>query len=292
MALNLLATNQEQHRPDDRFRILKLPPVYHPPKREVPSSLPLESWKRPVERDTFEFTNKIAAYQRQKKFDYFLGCERLAKSLPGQLEAPINFNGPCIALDGNNKHKAAKGRLETLTDLKSRLAEAQKDSPRPLLQQMLWRVGWYSNPRSKEEENLQGFSPLDAENLKLFKELARESWDEEAEPYNWSIFDGDEHKKSMFLEFEKDIFSEEIMPLIPLWQAPIEHDIPTEDEIALCAPVPYSPRTPSITGISLTHLKQRINDLRLGFGAAKIHMWTSQEVFDFLKFMSSHSRIQ
>lgn len=290
--LNLAATNQEQHRPEDRFRVVTLPPVYHPPAKEVPLSLPLEPWKRPVERDTLEFSKKVAAYRRQKDLDYRLGRVRAANSLPGQPAAPINYNGPYVPANGTDKHKAAKDRLQLLAQYQEALAAAQDESPRPLLQQLLRRIIWYSNPESKNDPDIKSTpsSRLDQKDLDLLEELAGHSWDECAEEYTHDTFNGDPELVHLFKEFEQDL--NDVMDQVPLWQAPIDPTIVIDDYIDLCAPIPYDPAITSATGMPLRELIQIMNNKSLALEGGKTHLWSEEEAHDFLRTMQSFTRIQ
>ncbi|KAA8576100.1 hypothetical protein EYC84_006262 [Monilinia fructicola] len=94
MALNLLASNYEQRRPDDRFRRVVLPSPWQPPPPEVPISMELEPTKRPLELDTTYYTDLIYQYNQWKDDDWYDAREKIVKMFPGQVPPPANYNGP------------------------------------------------------------------------------------------------------------------------------------------------------------------------------------------------------
>src|ERR1700710_1891726 len=124
LALNLLATNQEQHRPHDRFRVVKLPPKYKPPQEEVPLWLPLEPWKRPVELDTFKYTKVMRKYREWKDEDYQLACTRAVNEHLGYLPAPENFAGPYTMGSDKELAEIFKKRQNELVNIQSELFAA------------------------------------------------------------------------------------------------------------------------------------------------------------------------
>ena len=110
IALNLLATNQEQHRPDDRFRIVEIPPPYQPQQSTTALSLPLEPWNRPIEQDPFKYSRRLTEYRQWKDSDYNLGRSQVINQNPVRLAPPLNYNGPFVAATGDDITEAVRRR--------------------------------------------------------------------------------------------------------------------------------------------------------------------------------------
>lgn len=292
-ALNLLATNQEQHRPNDRFRRLDLPARYQRTPKEVPLWLPLEPWKRPVEMDTFEFTKKLLTFQQWKDSEYEQARTRTVSRRSGLLPAPINFNGPFTLNTADDQQEAARRKQLQLTLLYSRLGEAERLAPRPLIQQLLLRIQEGMNLDSRRNHRLWDEENLTESNLEIVEELTEPSWDEERRPFTDFDLGLSDEQWANLQEFEKDV--DEHRHLLPLWTAPeLPPSIPItdpDDEVLYRQPK-HNPAQPSLKFMSAEALKQNINTQRLLEEFSNLHLWTNEEATRYFTAMHTASRIQ
>jgi hypothetical protein len=306
--LNLFATNQEQKRPNDPFRILDLPSQYQLPKREIPLSLSLEPWNTPLEQDTFEFSKRVSAFRQQKDSDYRISSTHLAKETAGLLKAPLNYNGPFALPTGADLKEAARARLVHLAQIAETMGIANSKAPRPLMQRLLLRTIEGSNPAVDiRNHRFYDDEPLTKANLELLLELAAPSWNDERREYNEYMIPGivDQWDDTSRLEeFERDVNN---VQGLPVWIS----SIPGEPDDRLYSDHPYRftqtphyenlPTETKVTtygietqGMELTKLRQVINDnrlRRLGNGRHP-HLWTEAETLRYLQAMRSAGRIQ
>jgi hypothetical protein len=292
-ALTLLATNQEQHRPNDRFRSLDLPPQYRRTPKEVPLWLPLEAWKRPVEMDAFEFTKKMLAFRQWKDSEYDQARTRTVSERPGLLQAPINFNGPFTLHTANDLQEAARRRQLQLTLLYSRLGEAERLAPRPLIQQLLLRIQDGMNLDSGKNHRLWDDEDLTASDLEIIHELTEKSWDEERRPFSDFDLGLSDQQFASLKEFEQDV--DEYRHLLPLWtppEVPPANLITDPDDEALYRQASHNSDQPSQKFHAAESLKHEINTHRLVQEGLNLHLWTNAEATRCFTAMHTASRIQ
>lgn len=291
LALNLLATNQEQHRPRDRFRMVALPSNIKSPEKEVPLCLPLKPDERPLEQDPLEYTKKMLAFRRWKDYDY--GIARLRLDQSGSLPASENFKGPSSVATVEDVLAAARIRLKELASVQKGLIEAVKTAPRPLLQQLLLLVDTGLNYDKEVHALLDGVR-LTADAIELLEELAEQSWDDERQEYEDLIpgIDNTPDDRSRLEEFELDMAE---MTEIPPWEPAPYPDAMDEDSFEHFAQVEYDPTIPSTRGITGEELRQAIGDRRLAKFDGKAgtpHLWDLRAVLKYLRAMESARRIQ
>ncbi|KAE8449437.1 hypothetical protein EG329_008045 [Mollisiaceae sp. DMI_Dod_QoI] len=178
LALNLLATNQEQHRPLDIYRILDLPGEYEPLDEGTPLCLPLEPHQRPVELDTFHYTKRLTAYHQATDTDYSLARAREENERPSEVPIPANYNGPFAQADEGDLEDAKRKWIAQLAQIIAQLQHANLDAPRPLLQELLMCYASGSNANRDNNNPLDQGVPLTVADVNLLSELAEPSWDE------------------------------------------------------------------------------------------------------------------
>lgn len=290
LAVRLLATNQEQHRTQDRFRIVKLPPAYKPPQREVPLSLPLEPWKRPKERDTFEYCKKVAAFHQAQDLAYQGSRQQMEASRPGELPIPHNRNGPFAAAGGNTVREAAMKRFESLQRCFELLEAANTEAPRPLIHRILRHInhGLSTEPADKPPR-------LSEADLKLLSEIGDRSWDDDAREYNYvAMFRGDYGEQQRFQDFVAAVKEDEIWEQIPLWQPVVPpFDTTSADLATLCSQERHDSR-PSLESMPFKTLVQLVRDGRLRkYGLLEnVHMWTDAEALRYIQLMAEYYHLQ
>lgn len=245
LALNLLATNQEQHRPNDKFRRVRLPPKYKPQSEEVPLWLPLEPWKRPVEIDPTKYTKIMRKYREWKDEDYETARTRTIHEYPAYVPAPENFAGPHTIISDDNVQEIFKQRQIELVDLQSALFEASKNAPRPLLHQlnMLIDESCRSSVATKVYHPVvHDRDTLTEKESAILRELAQPSWYEDIIDYP-ELIPGiqplDDDGKEKLKEFERDL--QRIIHEIPIWRKPT-----VESPHPEFLQEKYDPSTPSI----------------------------------------------
>lgn len=292
-ALTLLATNQEQHRPIDRFRRVDLPPKYQPTPEEVPLWVPLEAWKRPVEMDTFEFSKKMLAFRDWKDSDYDRARSRTVNERPGAVQAPVNFNGPFTLHTPEDLQEIARKRQLHLTQVYSRLGEAERSAPRPLIQQILFRIQEGMVLASAQDHRLADEEILSSFDIEIIEELTQQSWDEERIPYADLDLGLSETQFAILEEFERDV--DEHRHLLPLWkpaEKPQSASITDSDDEALYRQIEHDPDQISTQSMPAGEFKQVINTKRLLEELANLHLWTDAETTRYLEIMHQANRIQ
>jgi hypothetical protein len=322
LALNLLASNLEQHRPHDKFRRVKLPPAYKSPPKEVPLWLPLEPWKRPVELDTFKYTKVMRKYREWKDEDYEIARTHAIDAIPDSVPTPENFAGPHTQISEDGLAEFFKQRQREQVELQADLFEAAKTAPRPLLHllNILIDESCRISSRDGDDEHLQ-VSYLTEREINVLRELTEPSWYENIINYPDSLTTlralGPEGKVRLS-DFEHDL--QRIMNEIPFWQNDSGESGPPDflqDK--------YDPSLPSVTpngndqgwilyknrpdnrharddshGQPMAYggLLMRLNDKRvehaeaMGIDTYSIGQgWTREEAKAFLRTMHLHNRI-
>ena len=286
LGLNLLASNQEQHRPADRFRVLDQTRVHVPLEKEIPISLALESSRRQEERPVFEFTKKMLAYKEWKDFDYEVSREKLIedpalivqpegsnlrtsygeKIYPEDpqdearswivLDPPINYQGPFALADASDAMEIASRRQDELSRVALRLQKAYTEHPRPLLAALLSLVAQGLEPLKSSRHWLYDDVPLTKQDLDLLEEISGDSWDEISQPYPdsdalESAFPG--VNISRLLQFQADL---QQVDDIHLWRPAAEGLAPSAagNEDSHLVQVKYDTHISSQVGVSLDHL--------------------------------------
>lgn len=315
LALNLLATNQEQHRPADRFRLVALDRQFVPLPGEVSISLPLEASTRQVEHDTFGITKKIIAYREWKESDHEIARERVLqdpsvlaldgtgesrpdsttgvpKGVPLEkfyLKPPANYMGPIATGDAADWIEFRKERHAVLSRVATQLSDAYAKAPRPLLQKMLERLNDGMRRSRNDDDHLP---PPEKKYLELLQEVAGESWDESRRDYTEHLphLSEDPAVKAQQLvrlaEFEKTLA---LVPNLPFWD-PLEDD-PGLDRRNQCQypQYKYTPSVRSQLGMSMRDLHDELGKITLQQGLVT---WTVHEMRLYLRTMKDFGRIQ
>ena len=310
LALNLLATNQEQHRPHDRFRRVQLPPEYQPLPKEVPLWKPLELWKRPVELDPFHFTKLMLKLREWKDHDYGTARQRVINENPGQLQAPANYNGPHVLATHHELQELARRRHNHLLQIHTRLLQTLETAPRPLLERICMLMGEAIALPSTSSHQLRDDTLLTMGDLDVLLQLSEPSWNLERKPYDENISGFPSHEpdlsieKARLEEFERDVESstdpEDLRsrPLLPFWQ-PYSllraRRAVDPNATGLFTQHPYDGGVSSEPGVLLPELVQTINNDRghraQAYGA-NVHMWSRAEAAKYLEVMHDFGRIQ
>lgn len=300
IALNLLASNQEQHRPADRFRVLDLSRQHVPLEKEIPISLPLEPARRQTEQDGFEFTKKMLAYKEWKEFDYEVSREKILEDPSIVLQqdpeilhdAPkayivldplINYQGPFTLVDIAEAMATAGRRQAELSRVGLRLQSAYTEYPRPLLERLLSLVSQGMNAAELTNHLLYDELPLTKQDLDLLEEISGDSWDEIAEAYSdlshvsARFPDAD---LSRLEQFEADLQN---IVGIPLWTPQSDPNAQLVDNYTQRT---YSADVPSQHGATLDRLSLDFQQLK---GDTP---YTHHDMRQFLVAMQSARRIQ
>lgn len=301
LGLNMLATNQEQHRPHDRFREIDLPgEEYEPPQPDVPLTLPLDATKRPLEQEPFEYTNKMNAYRQWKDFDYEIMRMRKEESSDDLLSPPCNFNGPVVAADAVDVKAAANKKANRLLQVAGMLTEAEARYPRPLMQQLLLRFheGFVEN-LDQPDSMYWDTVPLTRNDIETLLELTQVSWDELSKEYNEETLGRDlaEGDISRLEEFERQIHKTfrfgrfangpREYGKLPFWTPP-------EDSLRNLGTgkfeqIRYDSSIASTQGLPLAEVQNAVGDSLVGSNCTP---WNSDEVRQHLRDMHTTNRIQ
>ncbi|PBP26794.1 hypothetical protein BUE80_DR002325 [Diplocarpon rosae] len=318
LALNLLATNQEQHRPVDRFRVIDTARQYVPLPEEVSISLPLEPSRRQIDLDTFEYTKKMTAYREWKDFDYELARNRLIQdharaTIPDPdamtlddaesigivaqyLYPPVNYMGPVAAADSADWIKVRRERHAELSRIALRLSDAYTKAPRPLLQRLLVLMNEGMLDNEKDHPLLDDV-PLNKRGLDLLEEISGDSWAEGRIEYSPPLEtqrqnEGDpgvlsrlvEVPLAVIMDFEGYLAK---LPNLPFWA-------PLRDDPALASADPAELKQPkhlqaikSTLGLSLSEIQNAQSIYRAGK-----ETWKIEDIDGFLNLMRQHGRIQ
>ena len=317
IALNQLATNKEQHRPHDRFRIVNLPrgpsgsgpsvngpggpgttgggPSGSPIPPEVPLWLPLEPWKRPVELDTFEFIRNMILYRQWKDFDYQIARDRSIAQRPGKLQAPVNRLGPSMLPSGEDAKEILVRRKLSLGQIYSRLAVSEERAPRPLIQQLILNTRMALALPEGGAHPLLDEVELTKEHLDILQEIAEPSWHENRLEHADLAPDADRYdrqERTRLVQFECELHQiRDNLPIIdniPWWRpaaAPAVGPAPND----IYQQIRYAGSLLSVDGMTLDALLLLINEPRV---VANIPLWNIPESTRHLTAMHTAHRIQ
>jgi hypothetical protein len=295
--LNLLGTNQEQHRPNDRFRIVDLPLPIQRPQKEVPLCLALRPEDRPLELDPFEYTRKMFSFHQWKDFDYGLARDRTDRA--GLIPVPDNYKGPVSIASVNESHQATRDELTKLGAIYKMMLAAVKSAPRPLLEQLLLLVdaGLHSDTRPHDDPHpLYDDQKLTEDDAILLQTISGDSWDAEACEY------GDEipgllntpEELGRLVEFETDIAELSELPLwLPAPEAEMLRTDPGPNE--LFTQIQHDSTVPSTRYMTADEVRQVTGNKRMAKTdgrAGTPHLWDLNSVTKYLKAMGSAGRIQ
>lgn len=314
--MNQLATNQEQHRPGDRFRIVDTNRTYVPPQPEVSISLPLEPSRRRIDQDTFELTKKMVAYREWKDFDYELARDNLAHDpslaalnaddsgavqAPSSsivLDAPINLHGPFALAGAADKMEAARKRQVELSRIALALSDANFNAPRPLVERMLLLITQGMDPVNSVNHPLYDDVVLARSGLDLLEEICEQSWDGEirryVEPFpGLSIIAAERVKERAELdEFEADV--QELHDM-PLWEPLIADPSPTAidyNNVAALFQRKHDPTSQSKFGFTLDDMTQKLASIQTKRSPGQaVHLWTHEQMHKYLLVMRAHGHI-
>ncbi|THV52445.1 hypothetical protein BGAL_0079g00320 [Botrytis galanthina] len=273
MALNFLASNYEQRRPDDLFRRIVIPSPWQKPLPEVPISMELEPTKRPIELDTKYYTKLMVEYTRWKDDDWYDAREKIIQTTPGYVPPPANFNGPFTIPSMFEYQDAASKYLGNLTPTWDALLHAAKTYPRPFLTAVLARI-----ERGVRFEPGQGFDSLNEvangmevklvpQELGVLRELTEPSWNCHWLPYPPVADDKEDMPRQILDEFERDVEALPESEKPPYWvseKGPSEPPIGTYplSQRDIRTVNKYDPRVKSTDFVPMLQLLQHINDRR------------------------------
>jgi hypothetical protein len=298
LALNLLASNQEQHRPHDKFRKLQLPRRYRPPQKDIPLCLPLEPSKRPVEQDPFKVTKMLLKYREWKDADYQKARDKASDLAPEQLAPPVNYNGPSPLLTEEQLIDEFRKRHNALASIQAELIEAGKIAPRPLIHRLTTIVDEViqlppgTHPLAQRElaENGGKEFGLDMKDLEVLRSLFRPSWTKRIE-YPPIPIQGERDRLD---EFEADVARFE--EFLPLWEPydtwnPLSTD---PDDEAYYIQEQYDRDNESKYGVDLhTLLQENINVSRKRRAdGLPVELWKEPEAVNYLTLMHDAELIQ
>ncbi|KAL2060649.1 hypothetical protein VTL71DRAFT_9290 [Oculimacula yallundae] len=280
ISLNLLASNQEQHRPADRFRVLDLTRAHVPIEKEIPISLPLEPSRRQAEPDSFGFTKKLLAFKDWKEFDYEVARTKIledpaiviqaGETLYGKtfkiekeerksyaiLDPPVNYSGPFVLADEADVIRIAGRRQAELSRIALRLQNAYTKYPRPLLERLLTLVSQGMDGEQVNKHPLYDTILLSKQDLELLEHISEDSWDEIVDD---SMLDSMFPGLRRLHEFEADL---QKMAGIPFWSPRVDSDGESTQESSDLVQVRYSPDIPSRTGVPLNTLTLELQKIK------------------------------
>jgi hypothetical protein len=299
LALNLLATNQEQHRPLDKFRRVVLPPRYQPPSKEVRLCLDLEPWKRPIEQDPFKLTKMLLKYRKWKDHLYAAARARAIDTRPGHLEPPANYNGPRTLASEDNVWSSVRRRENQLVQTQAAIIQAGKAAPRPLIYRLTTLINEAlivpPNEMSYSLSDEDQLQLLEAKDLQILSSLCASSWNEEHRPYPELILGNADNDRARLNEFERDVNL--FMNELPLWE-PVDPSPPTSidpSEPEFYIQTQYDAHVQSKTGWDLNTLVEvKINKSRQerAKNLHEVHLWSASEASRYLAQMHNAGRIQ
>jgi hypothetical protein len=301
LALNLLATNEEQHRPLDRFRKVILPPSYRPPQKELRMCSDLEPWNRPVEQDPFKVTKIMLKYRAWKDHVYSAARERAIDTNPGHLEPPMNYHGPCILSSEQDMWSSLKKRQQQLLRIQAALIHASTVAPRPLIHRLTTLINDALVDQLDEYSNklvdLDDIEPLDANDLETLSALCAPSWNERSTPYPVSVtgLENDiENLRARLDEFDRDMNL--IVKEMPQWEpynfTPTVSEDPNDPDFYI--QLLYDPHVESATGWDLDTLLEVINQRRQqrAEDPDTVNLWSRDEGQLYLSHVHQAGRIQ
>lgn len=303
LTLNLLATNEEQHRPLDRFRRVVLPHTYAQAPEEIRLCADLDPSKRPVEQHPFKITKIMLKYRKWKDYLQSMARMRAMEENPGKLDPPINYNGPYALASEYDILDSIKKRQQDLIRLQATLIHVGRVAPRPLIHRLTTIINdAIALPPNETRRPISGMMDDDAElydeDLEQLRELCAPSWLEYSKPYPDTIIglaNGVDNLRAQLDEFDRDVNLS--MNLIPLWEpkdpAPSVSKDPTEP--AFYTQPLYSSAVDSAAGWDLTSLlDDNINKGRQerSQNLHEVHLWSREEAMFYLSQMHNAGRIQ
>ncbi|KAH8803298.1 hypothetical protein F5884DRAFT_503507 [Xylogone sp. PMI_703] len=180
LALNLFATNKEQHRPNQRFRRVELPKPRPQIPDEVPLCLPVEPEDREAEQDPFKFTKAMFHLRKSLQVEYSnaIKSEKGGADNAGWI-LPADYDGPLVILTGEELCDRIRKKIEPLKALLIKMAEAGGPYPRPFLQHIKLIVDQSMKATMDPTGDKE---PLDSDEFRLLESLTEEqkpvAWDE------------------------------------------------------------------------------------------------------------------
>lgn len=293
MALNLLATNQEQERPDDRFRVVRLPGITRSPEVEVPLCQALAPEDQRVELDPFDYTTKLTKFRDLKDFQYEnASLQFLAKHPQAALKPPHNYMGPIAAVNGAAFKAATLARQAELVQIYALLYTRSKEAPRPFLDQLclIAAMGMKSGLAHPLYDTI-GLKQVD---LDLLLELAEESWSDPPKPYVASFIPDlltNTKRLASLQDFEQDLLNLDGLPFWKPDQGNYSMDLLPNDP-QLFEEISHDPDYPSTKAWIAEDVKERINAKYLRAGSAAVIKWGDRDVIDYLRSLHIVGRIQ
>ncbi|CZR56165.1 uncharacterized protein PAC_06053 [Phialocephala subalpina] len=261
LALNLLATNQEQHRPLDIYRNLDLPGKYYSIDEGVPLCLPLEPWQRPVELDPFHYTKKLTAFHQLRDSEYSIARTQQGNSHPSELPVPANYMGPIAPADKTDVQEAKRRWLTHLAQVNIRLQHANLDAPRPLLQDLLLCYVGGSNPQRDPNDIRDQAVELTIDDVNLLNELAEPSWDEVSQEYSQPTPNTTGYAAIIKQQQDDKSFEQELNALD--WSGRTWQPRDNWNATDSLAQLLYQQDVDSVQGYMVTDLTQAISNARL-----------------------------
>lgn len=304
IALNLLASNYEQRRPDDRFRRIVIPSAWQPPPPEVPISMELEPTKRPVELDTTYYTKLMFQYNQWKDDDWYDARAKITSLYPGQVAPPANYNGPFTIPSMFEYQDVAAKYLGNLTPTWNALLHTATEFPRSFLIGVLFRIqrGINFNPdrraRDPLYEEVNGIElKLLPQELGVLRELTEPSWNCHWLPYPPVADDREDMPRQILDEFERNIEALPEADKPPYWSSGQEPNIPERLRMGNIPPTQrdlrsitqYDPEIRSVNSIPLSELLERINRHRVN---EFLPQWNLATARNHLKIMHQYHHIQ
>lgn len=298
LGLNLLCGNQEQHRPNDKFRIVQLPGPYvdWADIPEVPITIPLDPSHRPVELEPFYFTKKLARYRQRKDFEYSVARTKAIYQRRGLLDPPTNFKGPFTVATLEQFQETIKKAKDRYVEIYKRMTRANKEAPRPLMTRMLdvvdqglrWNEG-EPHPLVDEEKPLE----LTNEQIALLEEIAGPSWDTLEEEWKDAEVTAQNYDMAKLEEFRHDVDDILHKGKVPFWEIdnhkspiPLFQDKSFKEKFKQQNHLPHKR---SKEGIPFLVILKEINDKRI---ADKVPLWTEEQAKDFFEAMRMAQVIQ
>lgn len=312
LGLNLLATNQEQHRPDDRFRIVDLPEPISFPQKEVPLCLPLAPEDRPLEQDPFEYTKKVEALRAEKDADYQVARDEYGALNPPRYPAPQNRKGPFAIPTLEEIKQDARDKLTELLVVYMGMANALRRAPRPLLEQLAMIVD-QAIQDTGDNHRLYDTEGLTQDGLDCLEELLGESWNEHERDYEQDDFEdqgfgscNSPEQRANLTEFEErieqfmredDEAGEGVQRRIPFWARDVVPNMPADpDAVERFTQTPYDTNLQSKveSSIQVDALRQLLatDRLREAGNVGTPAVWRRQHVQIYLAVMARAGRIQ
>ncbi|KAG9234659.1 hypothetical protein BJ875DRAFT_423567, partial [Amylocarpus encephaloides] len=287
LGLNLLCPNHEQHRPEERFRIVDLPGPYHSAEfPDIPISLPLEGHERPLEIDPFEFTKRLSQWRQQNEKEYALTRKLVAEKDREALEPPANWRGPFTVASSENAIDVLGKRHAELANIYRQLIVVSVKASRPIIGAMIKRVeeGMHHEEGYKNEWADEEHIDLQQNDLTLLREITSDSWREPPQEDDGEIEMLFNEELKTMQEFEDDL--EEVLDMLPLYEP---EELPRRDPDDPDAEFRQPKHDPSVrgkNGMGFIEFQQLINNKRIERGG-NLHLWTEIDIRGFLHHLKN-----